>query len=131
MACERWTPLSQVLEFLKLMSGTNRNAQQTEYVSLMDNSASALMAVIIINDLLDYTKLEEGKMKMVEIPFDVRGVAAGSMALICAKTEAKGHSLSSNLDERIPPLVGDPNRLRQVVDTLLPLCNLFFPTRAV
>jgi signal transduction histidine kinase/ActR/RegA family two-component response regulator len=107
------TPLHQVLGFLELMSGTNLNTQQTEYVSLMENSASALMSVI--NDLLDYTKLEAGKMKMEKIPFDVGAVARESLAVICAKTEAKGLSLSSNLDGRIPPLVGDPNRLRQVL----------------
>jgi CheY-like chemotaxis protein len=69
----------------------------------------------VINDLLDYTKLEAGKMKMEKIPFDVRGVAAGSLAVMGPKAEEKGLSLSSNLDDSIPPLVGDPNRLRQVL----------------
>jgi signal transduction histidine kinase/ActR/RegA family two-component response regulator len=113
MAHEIRTPLHQVLGFLELMSGTKLNTQQTEYVSLMENSASALMSVI--NDLLDYTKLEAGKMKMEKIPFDVRGVAAGSLAVMGPKAEVKGLSLSSNLEDGIPPLVGDPNRLQQVL----------------
>ena len=113
MAHELRTPLHQVIGFLELMSGTTLNAQQTEYVSLMENSASALMAVI--NDLLDYSKLEAGKMKMEKISFDVRGVATGSLAVMGPKINAKGLSLSSHLDDGIPPLVGDPNRLRQVL----------------
>lgn len=117
MAHEIRTPLHQVLGFLELMRETKLNAQQADYVSLMENSAASLMTVI--NDLLDYTKLEAGKMKMETIPLNVPDVISGSVAGIRPKAAEKKLDISSEIDDSIPIVAGDPNRLRQVLFNLL------------
>jgi CheY-like chemotaxis protein len=114
MAHEIRTPLHQVAGFLELLAHTILNSQQKEYVDLMENSAVTLTAVI--NDLLDFTKLEAEKMKLEVIPFDIRGVVAGSLAAVRPKAEAKGLELSSEYDGDLSGvLLGDPNRLRQIL----------------
>jgi len=72
------TPLHQVIGYIDLLEHqTNLSPLQAEYVQTLSASTSSLMT--IINDLLDYTKLEAGKMKLETIPFSVRYVAVGSL----------------------------------------------------
>jgi len=113
MAHEIRTPLYQVLGFLELMSETSLNAKQKEFVKLMENSATGLMA--IINDLLDYTKLEAGKMKMEKIPIDVKDSVTASLQVMVPKANARGLSVISNLDDALCPVLGDPGRLQQLL----------------
>ncbi|GAX19519.1 two-component system, sensor histidine kinase and response regulator [Fistulifera solaris] len=117
MAHEMRTPLHQVLGFLDLIKGTGLNSQQKEYCSLMELSASSLMAVV--NDLLDFTKLEAGKVKMEHIPMDACEVALSSFKLIESQAQQKGLKLVSDIDTSIPRVFGDPSRLRQVLTNFL------------
>lgn len=118
MAHEIRTPLHQVTGFIDLLSQTSLNTEQRGYVSLLQNSCNSLMAVI--NDLLDYTKLEAGKMELESIPFEPKAVVEGSVESVSTQAERKGLSLSSTICSGLPvKVVGDPNRLRQVILNLL------------
>lgn len=118
MAHEIRTPLHQVVGFIELLASSGLNPEQTECVDMLQGSAHALMA--IINDLLDFTKLEAGKMKLEAIPFEVRGVLDGTVAAIQPQAHDKGLNVRCRVDPGIPiKLMGDPNRLRQIVLNML------------
>jgi CheY-like chemotaxis protein len=118
MAHEIRTPLHQVVGSIELLATSGLNVEQTESVEMLQTSANALMA--IINDLLDFTKLDAGKMKLETIPFEVRGVLEGSVACLQPQVCEKGLSVSCQIDQDVPiRLMGDPNRLRQVVLNML------------
>jgi len=124
MAHEIRTPLHQVVGFIELLGQTTLTREQSGFVTLLQNSAMSLMSVI--NDLLDYTKLEAGKMNLEMIPFDTKGVVEGSLAVIEPKTEEKGISIESEISDMIPEkVVGDPNRLRQILLNLLQNASKF------
>jgi signal transduction histidine kinase len=73
-----------------------------------------------INDVLDYSKLEAGKMKFESIPYEPRSVLEESMEASRAICEENGLYLNSNCSKMIPfQVMGDPNRLRQVLLNLL------------
>jgi CheY-like chemotaxis protein len=118
MAHEIRTPLHQVVGSIELLATSGLDAEQTESVDTLQTSAHALMA--IINDLLDFTKLEAGKMKLETIPFEVRGVLEGSVACVQPQLCEKGLNVSCRIDQGVPiRLMGDPNRLRQIVLNML------------
>ena len=118
MAHEIRTPLHQVVGFIELLASSPLNGEQKESVDMLQSSTHALMA--IINDLLDFTKLEAGKMKLEIIPFEVRGVLNGSVAAVQPQVNERGLSIQCNVDSNIPiKMLGDPNRLRQVVLNML------------
>jgi len=118
MAHEIRTPLHQVTGFIDLLSHTKLDNDQRGYVSLLQNSCNSLMAVI--NDLLDYTKLEAGKMDLESIPFEPKAVVEGSVESISSQAEKKGLYLSTSITPGIPvKVIGDPNRLRQILLNLL------------
>jgi signal transduction histidine kinase len=128
MAHEIRTPLFQVTGFIDLLHETPLTREQQELVQLLRASAASLMTVI--NDVLDYSKLEAGKMKLDMVPFEPRGVVEGALAAIAPRLEEKGLQWSSSssssggrgsmFERGIPVrLMGDPNRLRQILLNLL------------
>jgi len=119
LAHEIRTPLHQVNGFIELMGHTTLTEQQSEYISLMESSSLSMMCVI--NDLLDYTKLSAGQLRIESIPFNPRDVASGTLAAVAPKAKEKGLELRSNLDTVELPtvVVGDPNRLRQLLMNFL------------
>ena len=119
MAHEIRTPLHQVNGFIELLNRTSLDAKQTEYSTHLEQSSMHLMTVI--NDLLDFTKLELGKMKLESIPFEVRDVVSGAVAVISPKAIQKGlevvvHPIPGSIPLKVS---GDPTRLRQVLHNLL------------
>jgi signal transduction histidine kinase/CheY-like chemotaxis protein len=118
MAHEIRTPLHQVMGCIELLGQTILSQEQSGFVNLMQNSAFSLMA--IINDLLDYTKIEAGKMELESIPFEARGVCDGTLAAMEGKAAEKGLRLECSVSADIPlKFVGDPNRLRQILLNLV------------
>jgi signal transduction histidine kinase len=114
MAHEIRTPLHQVVGFIELLARTKLDEEQVDFVTMLQSSTQSLMA--IINDLLDFTKMEAGKFKLESIPFEARAVIKGCMAAISPQAEEKGLRISSDIARGIPvKLVGDPNRLRQIL----------------
>lgn len=118
MAHEIRTPLHQVTGFIDLLAETILSPEQKSYIRLLKSSAQGLMTVI--SDVLDYSKLEAGKMRLERIPYEPLSVAEGSMAAVRGSCEEKGIHLKLDWDKGIPyKLKGDPNRLRQILLNLL------------
>ena len=119
MAHEIRTPLHQVIGTIDVLGETHLNKEQTGYLDLLQSGALSLMAVI--NDLLDYTKLEAGKMDLECVPFDPKAVIDGSVAAVSGRAEEKGLQIDTCFDnDEIPSeIMGDPNRLRQIMLNLL------------
>jgi CheY-like chemotaxis protein/nitrogen-specific signal transduction histidine kinase len=118
MAHEIRTPLHQVTGFIDLLDQTDLNKEQRSFVKLLKSSAQGLMTVI--NDVLDYSKLEAGKMKIETIPYEPLSVLEGCLSAVRASCEEKNLYLTMDWNKKIPfKLLGDPNRLRQVLLNIL------------
>jgi len=117
------TPLHQVIGFIELLSKTtNLSLEQADYLKALQTSTTTLMT--IINDVLDFTKLEAGKMAIEAIPFDPKGVCTGCVEVVSPIAQKKGVEVTGccNCTSTLPPgrlVVGDPNRIRQVLLNLL------------
>lgn len=118
MAHEIRTPLHQVTGFIDLLDQTTLDTEQKSFVRLLKSSAQGLMTVI--SDVLDYSKLEAGKMKLESIPYEPLSVVEGSMAAVRSSCEEKGLTLELRWNKDTPfKVMGDPNRLRQILLNLL------------
>jgi signal transduction histidine kinase/ActR/RegA family two-component response regulator len=118
MAHEIRTPLHQMVGYLDLLALTPLSHDQRESFGEVQNSTSMLMS--IINDLLDYSKLECGQMQVEMVSFD--GVVQGCLSAVKPEADRKMLALQSSLLDcaALPSkLVGDPNRLRQILLNLL------------
>src|SRR5262249_43983339 len=98
--------------------GTEMTAEQREYAETIRQSADALLRVI--NDILDISKIEAGKLSLERIPFHL-GVTVGEIAaLFTIRARAKGLNFRSSIPDGFPWMtIGDPGRLRQVLTNLL------------
>ena len=118
MAHEIRTPLHQVIGYIDLVEGTELNEEQQAFVRQLKLATTHLMTVI--NDVLDYSKLEAGKMKFETIPYELLDVTKGSLEAIRTTIEEKRLKLDLSWNSEVPfKIMGDPNRLRQILLNLL------------
>jgi signal transduction histidine kinase/HPt (histidine-containing phosphotransfer) domain-containing protein len=112
------TPLIGVLGMAEILSDSNLNVHQRELVDVIRTSGETLLH--IINDILDLSKIESGKLELEAIPFVLRDVVDQAMDLLAPMAFGKGLEISAWLDPRIPStVVGDITRVRQVLLNLL------------
>lgn len=117
MSHEIRTPLNGVIGALGLLRDGRLEPKQRTYVETSRRSAEVLLA--IINDILDYSKMEAGKLDLENTDFSIRELADSVCDLFFYRCEEKRISISATIDDAIPPiLVGDPARLRQVLINL-------------
>jgi PAS domain S-box-containing protein len=118
MSHELRTPMTGVLGMLDLALAGGLDAEQRGYLETAQSSARAL--VRILNDILDLTKLEMGKLTLEEKPFAVRSCLENTYNLLLPVVRSKGLELDYTLAEDVPEtLVGDQTRLNQVLINLV------------
>ncbi|MGB7904910.1 MAG: response regulator [Steroidobacteraceae bacterium] len=118
MSHEIRTPMNGMLGMAELLAGTTLDKRQRRFLDSMREAAGTMMQ--IINDILDDSKIEAGKMDLVPEPFEVRDLVEQATQLYAGRTETKKIELSCQVEPGVPAIViGDALRLRQVLGNLL------------
>ena len=112
------TPMTGVMGMVRLLLDSNINRQQREYVMAIQESSDAMLA--LLNDILDFEKIQQGKIELENISFDLHRLIQGVVTLMSGHATERGISLTARMDDNIPKYVkGDPTRLRQVLLNLM------------
>lgn len=112
------TPMNGVLGMSQLLKDTDLDEAQKQYNDIIHSSGISLLS--IINDLLDYSKIEAGKLNLETIPFDIRALVADINVLFKPDIEEKNVPLKIMVSDSVPEILsGDPTRIRQLLINLV------------
>ena len=112
------TPMTGVMGMVRLLLDTQLTKDQKDFVNTIQDSGEALLS--LLNDILDFEKIESGKMDFEKVDFDLTRLIKGIHTLMSGHAAAKNISLLLDIDPHLPEIViGDPTRIRQVILNLV------------
>lgn len=112
------TPMTGIMGMVRLLLDTGLSREQKDYANTIQDSGEALLA--LLNDILDFEKIESGKLELEKTSFDLKRLLKGIHVLMSGHAGSKNIELVLDLDPRLPEfVVGDPTRLRQVLLNLV------------
>jgi PAS domain S-box-containing protein len=112
------TPMNAIVGITSLLQKTALSPQQQRYVRILGTSSENLLE--LLNSILDFSKMEAGKVTLEEQRFDLRQLVFQTVYALSGRAEEKHLALSVAMDERVPALVrGDPVKLGQVLTNLV------------
>lgn len=118
MSHEIRTPLNGVIGMTRLLADTKLTPKQRDYVETIQHSGDTLLT--IINEILDLSKIEAGKVTIESIPFALESVLQQTYKVVGERAQSKGLELKLQVDRKVPhELKGDPVRLRQILMNLV------------
>jgi ammonium transporter len=118
MSHEIRTPLNGVIGMIDLLMATDMDAKQQRYGRIAKSSADSLLS--LINDILDFSKIEAGKLELDHAPFSLAVAVEDAVEMFAQRAASKGLELFNRVPASVPlQVVGDPDRLRQVLINLI------------
>jgi len=129
MSHEIRTPMNGVLGMAEAMARTPLGDDQRQMLSILMTSGDTLLS--LLNDVLDFSKLESGRFEIERAPFELGTVLGDVTALFAGEAAKKGVSLEAARPVDSPPLVGDAARIRQILRNLLSNAVKFTPQGAI
>lgn len=118
MSHEIRTPMNGIMVMAELLSNADLTLRHQRYASVIVNSGQSLLS--IINDILDLSKIEAGKMTLETIPFSPANVVDDVLNLFADKAASKGLGIAASLSPSVPEkILGDPVRFNQIISNLV------------